>query len=111
MKNLITIMSSLLIFSTALAAIPTTRQLTETEAKHFTAEACNFFSRVYYNLTVNIEKCKAGSSFKTIRENDPRYGTYIFGKLQYGSGRSTNCNLIIDPLNPSRIDSIDCGNE
>lgn len=84
------------------------RELTSQEKVLINKAACKAFANVYGNyLKIDSELCRNKSTFK-IRENDPQYGTYIFGKLHYGYGNFKTCNMSI--VN-KKIADIDCGDE
>lgn len=58
-------------------------------------------------MSVDLNVCLKETKLK-ICENTPDYGTYLYGKLSYGTYRTKDCNFI---LNRGKIAAADCGDE
>lgn len=101
------IICTLLTLSTISSLSASCRSVTKAEAAKLNTAACKFFERIYENrVSMDIKTCTSQSKF-SICENDPQYGTYIYGKLST-SNRTFDCNMSI--VNQKIVDA-DCGDE
>lgn len=107
MRHLFIAMIFLLAFGQSFACENPT-SLSVSDKTKWTKLACESFERIYGPwMSVDKSLCLKETKLK-LCQNDPAYGTFLFGKLVYDDFRSKDCNFLIVK---GKITGADCGDE